>query len=87
MTKNEWKSKQRALIIKKMCVCYLCGKLVERYRDLSLDHIIPRSRGGVDEHGNWGVSHKDCNWEKGALTYAEYQQWKILENRRNGKKK
>lgn len=86
MTKNEWKKNKRALIIQKLCVCYLCNRLINNNKDLSLDHIVPLSRGGADVPENWGVSHKYCNWLKGALTYQEFMQWRMLEHKRNGKR-
>lgn len=86
MTKNEWKKKQQELIQLKLCVCYLCGRLIEKNSELSLDHVIPRSRGGEDVPENWGASHRACNWVKGALTYQEFIRWRILERRRNGGK-
>ena len=42
--------------------CQYCGK---RSRDLTLDHIIPRSRGGLSTWENLVASCKTCNGKKG----------------------
>jgi 5-methylcytosine-specific restriction endonuclease McrA len=42
--------------------CQYCGK---RSRDLTLDHIIPRSRGGQSTWENLVASCKVCNGKKG----------------------
>jgi len=42
--------------------CQYCGK---RTRDLTLDHIIPRSRGGQSTWENLVASCKACNGRKG----------------------
>lgn len=85
MTKNEWKKRTRDLILAKACFCYLCGKIIQKEKEMSLDHVTPLSRGGSDDEYNWKATHKDCNWKKGALTYEEFVQWKMLELKRNGK--
>ncbi len=43
--------------------CQYCGK---RSRDLTLDHIIPRSRGGQSTWENLVASCKACNGKKGS---------------------
>ena len=42
--------------------CQYCGK---RSRDLTLDHVIPRSRGGTSTWENLVASCKHCNGKKG----------------------
>lgn len=50
--------------------CSLCGKHIELnlvYPDplsRSIDHIIPRSRGGSDEGSNLALAHLVCNYRK-----------------------
>ena len=47
--------------------CQYCGKKSE----LTIDHIIPRSRGGKDEWDNVAVACLRCNVSKGARTPKE----------------
>lgn len=48
--------------------CQYCGK---RGRDLTLDHIIPRSRGGQSTWENLVASCKSCNGRKGSRLLKE----------------
>ncbi len=48
--------------------CQYCGK---RGRDLTLDHIIPRSRGGQSTWENLVASCKSCNGKKGSHLLKE----------------
>ncbi len=41
--------------------CALCDQVVEHYEDASIDHIIPRSKGGQDTDSNIQLSHSWCN--------------------------
>ncbi len=61
----------RALFSRDRFTCLYCG---ERYhpRDLSRDHVIPRSRpGGVDAWENVVTACKPCNHQKDCRTPAE----------------
>jgi hypothetical protein len=46
--------------------CFFCGKKAE-----SLDHFIPRSRGGRSDRGNLVSACLVCNGMKGDKTYDE----------------
>lgn len=45
-------------------VCGLCGHRIKE-RDLTVDHIIPLSRGGTNEISNLRLVHSSCNQIKG----------------------
>lgn len=49
-------------------VCRYCGT----DEDLTIEHLIPRSRGGTDAQSNLGVSCRTCNQDKGPLRDEEY---------------
>jgi 5-methylcytosine-specific restriction endonuclease McrA len=54
-------------------VCVYCGcnnKLI-----LTIDHIIPKSRGGSDEPQNKQVTCLICNHLKGSLTEQEFRKY------------
>lgn len=40
--------------------CFVCGVHVE-WRIATLEHVIPRDRGGTDEESNLSISHCKCN--------------------------
>lgn len=52
-------------------VCHICGELIDRFagRDdwmrVTLDHIIPLSRGGGHVRSNVAPAHWKCNMDKG----------------------
>lgn len=45
-------------------ICGLCGEPVE-LSDVHIDHILPRSLGGLDRAENLQVAHSLCNMRKG----------------------
>lgn len=50
--------------------CVYCGH--GKKRDLTIDHVIPRSKGGEDSWNNLVTACKRCNNEKSDLTLEEY---------------
>lgn len=49
------------------CRCFWCGEFMlpvwalPHPRAVTLEHIVPRERGGTDDAGNLTVAHKRCN--------------------------
>ena len=52
------------LLWKKGKRCAICGKKIKEYEDLTVDHIIPLSKGGVNSLRNCQLAHAACNREK-----------------------
>lgn len=52
-------------------VCYYCGIKLTRVI-ATYDHVIPLSRGGVDDYSNMVWCCKKCNHSKGDRTPAEW---------------
>ena len=55
--------------------CTYCGcslKHVPR-QTRTVDHIIPLSRGGVDDPSNWAMCCLVCNQKKGTMTGDEFR--------------
>jgi hypothetical protein len=46
-------------------VCGLCGEAIEDPRDIHIDHVRPKSRGGRARPENLQVAHAWCNRSKG----------------------
>jgi HNH endonuclease len=50
-------------------LCYLCGHKMAAQSDIlapdvemqSIDHVVPKSRGGTNRLGNVALAHKGCN--------------------------
>ncbi len=58
--------------------CYYCGQTFAK-KDLTMDHIVPLSRGGKSTKGNVVTACQPCNSDKKYYTAAEL----ILKNRMN----
>lgn len=61
--------------------CDICGKKIRNFEDLTLDHIIPLSKGGKNEIENCQLAHRACNSMKKDLMPDAYA-WKIKHNRK-----
>ena len=44
--------------------CFVCGQHVEKV-DATLEHVVPRGRGGSDSMSNLAISHDVCNKARG----------------------
>jgi 5-methylcytosine-specific restriction endonuclease McrA len=53
--------------------CAYCGCSIE-YRQLEVDHLIPRHRGGEDSHENYMPSCKSCNTTRDSYLIEEFRQ-------------
>lgn len=62
------KLSRREIFIRDRFTCQYCGSVE---RDLTVDHIIPRSRGGNHEWTNVVASCKSCNHRKGSKSLQE----------------
>lgn len=51
-------------------VCHYCAQTFPK-KDLTMDHLVPLSRGGKSNKGNLVVACRECNSEKKYYTPAE----------------
>jgi hypothetical protein len=61
---------RRNLMIRDQFQCQYCGRRPST-RDLNVDHVVPRSRGGIDAWENLVISCRGCNLRKGRRTPTE----------------
>lgn len=54
--------------------CHYCGAVVSP-AELTLDHVVPVSRGGRSSKGNCVPSCKECNTRKKQLTPVEWTEF------------
>lgn len=47
-------------------ICGICNQPVKKFAS-TIDHIIPKSRGGLDTYENTQIAHFHCNTHKGNL--------------------
>ncbi len=69
---------RRAVFYRDGFTCQYCGK---QTKELTLDHIIPRSRGGPHIWENVVSACIPCNHKKAGLTPAEAGMWLLKEPR------
>lgn len=56
----------RRIVLAEEKVCALCGLLGTPEDPLTLEHVVPRSRGGQHTRVNGHAAHLSCNSAKGA---------------------
>jgi len=56
-------------------VCHYCGKLITNKEELTVDHIIPVSKGGENSKENYVIACKACNREKANLNVERYAEF------------
>jgi 5-methylcytosine-specific restriction endonuclease McrA len=62
---------KQALIERDKWTCYICGCICIP-ENITLDHVIPLSRGGTHTADNLRVACKSCNGSKGAKSLHEF---------------
>ncbi len=55
---------RRALLRRHGSRCWLCGDFMMA-EDISIDHVIPRCKGGTNELENLRLAHTTCNNARG----------------------
>lgn len=60
---NRWNRKH--LVDKYGNTCHICVKPIESMADVTVDHVVPLSKGGADTLDNMRPAHAACNHEKG----------------------
>ena len=61
-------SRKRHVLALKGHTCWLCGGPDAD----TVDHVIPRSRGGLDTDDNLMPAHRQCNVSRGAVLIDEH---------------
>jgi 5-methylcytosine-specific restriction endonuclease McrA len=63
-------------MLRRSNLCRYCRRPVAK-RNSTLDHIIPRARGGTSARSNLTLACKTCNAFKGDRSPAELTAWMI----------
>lgn len=66
--KNKVSYSKRNVFVRDKHRCMYCGK---KHQQLTVDHVIPRSRGGKSSFDNCVAACRDCNLKKGNKTPTE----------------
>ena len=70
MPKKEVKLTRHNIFLRDKNTCQYCGRVFDR-KDLNIDHVIPRDRGGPTTWENLVCSCIECNAKKGNRTPEE----------------
>lgn len=54
--------------------CYYCDK-INKFKDLTMDHLVPLARGGRSTKDNLVPSCKDCNTKKKNMLTVEWEEY------------
>ena len=65
--------KKSIVLLRDGYTCGYCG--VKSKKDLTIDHILPKSRGGANSYKNTVACCKECNNKKGDRTPEEAHMW------------
>lgn len=61
-------------------ICPLCDRRINPNRTGSaaptIDHIVPKARGGANARSNMQIVHRQCNRLKADMTQDEFDRWK-----------
>jgi len=69
---------RREVFVRDRYTCQYCGK---QTRDLTIDHVTPKHRGGRHEWENLVAACRNCNHRKGSKTLAESRMTLLREPR------
>jgi len=61
---------RRTIILRDKCTCQYCGRQLAR-EEATIDHVVPKSRGGETAWHNVVCACRACNMRKGSRTLAE----------------
>lgn len=61
--KGEWMRNRDLVRERDAGVCQICGRPIEGHG--TIDHIVPKSKGGTNELSNLQLAHERCNQRKG----------------------
>lgn len=77
-SKKNLKRQWLALLKDDKLYCVLCGQLIINAKDISVEHYVPKSRGGSKGLYNCFPAHKICNEIKGNLLPDEWNKTKFI---------
>ena len=66
------KARKISLLLRDGPHCIFCKKHIKDALDLTIDHIVPKIKGGSDSIDNTALCCKNCNDEKGRLLLTDF---------------
>lgn len=71
LPQNEVVFSRQNLLLRDRFTCQYCGKILKNPKERTIDHVIPKSRGGKTIWSNVVLCCKKCNLKKGDRTPEE----------------
>ena len=62
---------KRNVFVRDRQICAYCGTHIEEFADCTVDHVIPKSQGGLSTFENCVTACKSCNWSKADRTPSQ----------------
>ena len=62
--------------------CAICGKKIRSFEELTVDHIVPISKGGKKVIENCQLAHKSCNSRKNDIMPDKFEKMLKYNRRR-----
>lgn len=80
---DDWKALERVKRVKILLKltslygrrCWYCGDTFTAFKQVEVDHIVPKSRGGEHTISNLAIACVPCNRAKGDMQVAEFLRW------------
>jgi len=63
------------LINKYGAICFYCEEPFANMKEITLDHYLPLSKGGISELENYRLAHFRCNQAKNDMTPEEFTEF------------
>ena len=70
-----WTEKKAVLWDRSMGRCHYCQKVMNPFSEFSVDHVVPRSKGGPDDLSNLVACCRGCNTDK---RDRDVSQWRLI---------
>lgn len=65
---KKWFAIRQKILLRDAYTCQECGRVCSRKQEATVDHIVPKSKGGTDEPSNLQCLCLPCNSRKGDKT-------------------
>ena len=62
------------LVLRDRNRCHICGCGEAQNDQWTIDHVMPKARGGTDQLSNLRLAHRSCNLSKGTHLVASYDE-------------
>jgi 5-methylcytosine-specific restriction endonuclease McrA len=62
--------------------CFVCQEPILNFHEATIEHVIPKSKGGTSKRRNLSISHKQCNNLRGNILCRIVWEYYIAKNKK-----